>query len=216
MERQALDLLRYERMLWDLGLDLVAGVDEVGRGCLAGPVVAAAVILPRDRTSLQGLSGVRDSKSLTSQARARLEKEIRLRALSLAISQVEPPEIDRINILNASLKAMAQAVNGLDHRPNVILVDGNQFIPHTIPQKVIIKGDSLSLTIAAASIVAKVFRDDLMKRMDREFPGYQFGRHKGYATRRHKEALRIYGPCAIHRKSFSGVKEYLDKNRDLP
>ncbi len=213
---QAPDLLRYERMLWDLGLDLVAGVDEVGRGCLAGPVVAAAVILPRDKVLLQELGGVRDSKSLTSQARKRLDKEIRLRALSLAISQVEPSEIDRINILNASLKAMSQAIDGLDHRPDVILVDGNQFIPHTIPQKVIIKGDSRSLTVASASIVAKVFRDHLMERMDRKFPGYQFGRHKGYATRRHKEALCLHGPCPIHRKSFSGVKEHLDKTRDLP
>ncbi|MBW1926961.1 MAG: ribonuclease HII [Deltaproteobacteria bacterium] len=198
------DLLYFERSLWDYGLDPVAGLDEVGRGCLAGPVVAAAVIFSPDIH----LPGVRDSKALSSKQREDLNRAIRDKALAVSVAQVESAEIDRINILKASLKAMAQAVDSLDLRPRALLVDGNQAIPHILPQKTLIKGDQRSLSVAAASIVAKVFRDSLMEEMHRHYPYYNFAGNKGYATPEHRKAIKLYGCCPIHRRTFKGVREH--------
>nr|HDN00111.1 ribonuclease HII [Deltaproteobacteria bacterium] len=198
------DLLYFEHSLWDQGLDPVAGLDEVGRGCLAGPVVAAAVILSRDIH----LAGVRDSKALSPDQRKVLDIAIREKALAVSIAQVEPVEIDRINILKASLKAMARAVDDLDIRPMALLVDGNQTIPHILPQKTLIKGDQRSLSVAAASIVAKVFRDSLMEEMHLHYSHYNFAGNKGYPTSEHREAIRLHGCCPIHRKTFKGVREH--------
>ncbi len=194
----------FERSLWDHDLDPVAGLDEVGRGCLAGPVVAAAVILSPDIH----LPGVWDSKFLSSKQRKVLNRAIREKARAVSVAQVESDEIDRINILKASLKAMAQAVDNLDLRPRALLIDGNQPIPHTLPQKTLVKGDQRSLSVAAASIVAKVFRDSLMEEMHRHYPHYNFASNKGYATSEHRKAIRLYGCCPIHRKTFKGVREY--------
>jgi len=205
-----LDLLYFERSLWDHDLDPVAGLDEVGRGCLAGPVVAAAIILSPDIH----LPGVRDSKVLSSKQREALNWAIREKALAVSVAQVESTEIDRINILRASLKAMAQAVDNLDLRPRALLIDGNQPIPHTLPQKTLIKGDQRSLSVAAASIVAKVFRDNLMEEMHRNYPHYNFASNKGYATLEHREAIKLYGCCPIHRRTFKGVREYTTISRE--
>jgi ribonuclease HII len=198
------DLLYFERGLWDHGLDPVAGLDEVGRGCLAGPVVAAAVIFSPDIH----LSGVRDSKALSSKQRQVFDRAIREKALAVSVAQVESAEIDRINILKASLKAMAQAVDNLDLRPMALLVDGNQQIPHILPQKILVKGDQRSLSVAAASIVAKVFRDSLMEEMHRHYPHYNFAGNKGYPTSEHRKAIKLYGCCPIHRRTFKGVLEH--------
>ena len=195
------DMWLHERLLADRGIEPVAGVDEVGRGCLAGPVVAAAVILP---FSLE-TEGVTDSKALSPLDRKRLDGLIRQKAVAVAVAQVDAPEIDSINILRASLKAMKLAVDGLSVRPRAVLVDGNQPIPHPLPQKTLIHGDSISCSIAAASIVAKVFRDNLMEELSDRFPQYNFKRHKGYATLEHRQALKIHGPCPLHRRSFKGV-----------
>jgi ribonuclease HII len=197
------DLHFFERSLWDLGLDPIAGVDEVGRGCLAGPVVAAAVVFPRD----MHVAGVRDSKALTPERRQFLDGLIRASALAVSVAQVSPRDIDRINILRASLKAMAQAVDELGVRPKALLVDGNQPIPHVLPQKTVVGGDRRSLSIAAASIVAKVFRDALMSDFHREYPRYNFAQNKGYPTPEHRRALQLYGACPLHRRSFKGVRE---------
>jgi len=195
------DMWFYERLLADQGLEPVAGVDEVGRGCLAGPVVAAAVILPCSLDS----EGVRDSKVLSPSERIRLDGIIRERAVAVAVASVDSGEIDSTDILRASLKAMRLAIDSLSVAPGAILVDGNQPVPHPVLQKTVIHGDSLSSSIAAASIVAKVYRDRLMKEFSKKFPEYNFERHKGYATKEHLRALKIYGPCPIHRMSFRGV-----------
>ncbi len=194
--------LYFEHLLHDQGYHTVAGTDEVGRGCLAGPVVAAAVILPAD-CNLQGLT---DSKKLSAEQRRSLVPEIEQQALSFSIASVSPRIIDQINILQASLRAMALAVEGLDPKPSAVLVDGNQPIPVKLPQKTVVKGDSRSLSIAAASVIAKVHRDNLMEEYHKRYPEYQFARHKGYATAVHLEALRRYGPCPLHRMTFKGVK----------
>jgi len=199
------DSLYFERSLWDQGLNPVAGLDEVGRGCLAGPVVAAAVILPQDLY----LPGVRDSKDLSPKKRQVLDRLIREKALAVSLGQIGWAEIDQINILQASLKAMAQAVDRLELRPKALLIDGNQTIPNVLPQKTLVHGDQRSLSVASASIVAKVFRDALMKEMHRHYPQYNFARNKGYATLEHRKALRLYGCCPIHRKTFKGVREYI-------
>jgi ribonuclease HII len=200
------DLLYFEHGLWDQGLNPVAGLDEVGRGCLAGPVVAAAVILPQDIS----LPGVRDSKTLSPKRRQVLDRLIREKALAVSLGQIGWAEIDQINILQASLKAMAQAVDRLEIRPKALLIDGNQTIPHVLPQKAIVHGDQRSLSVACASIVAKVFRDALMEEMHRYYPQYNFASNKGYATLEHRNALKLYGCCPIHRKTFKGVREYIN------
>ncbi|MFP3980705.1 MAG: ribonuclease HII [Desulfobacterales bacterium] len=186
------------------GFSHIAGVDEVGRGPLAGPVVSAAVIVPEDFAG----TGVADSKRLSPGVRKRLYEEIYLHARAVGIGIVDPVEIDRINIFQASLTAMCMAVGNLAPAPDCLLVDGQYAIGIDLPQKTIIKGDSRSLSIAAASIVAKVTRDRIMELYGREFPEYGFSSHKGYPTKAHTAAIRDHGWCPIHRRSFKGVSEH--------
>lgn len=185
---------------------LIAGVDEAGRGPLAGPVVASAVILDA-KTKIKGL---KDSKLLSETEREALFKEIRCKAIAWSVAKASVREIDDINILQASLLAMQRAVHYLKIPPQVVLVDGN-FCPSTnYPTLAIIKGDQFVPAISAASIVAKVLRDRLMKMFDKKYPAYGFAQHKGYSTLAHKEALEQHGPCRIHRKSFAPVTECLE------
>lgn len=180
-------------------LPYICGVDEVGRGPLAGPVVAAAVILPKDLF----LPYVNDSKKLSEERRESLYKEIMEKALAIGVARVENEEIDEINILNASLKAMKMAIEKLPISPDFILVDGNQLIPGlTLPQKAVVKGDEKSISIAAASIVAKVTRDRIMVDYDKAYPMYEFARNKGYGSKRHYEGLEKFGLSPLHRISF--------------
>ena len=196
----------YEPYLWrELSLQPVIGVDEVGRGCLAGPVYAAAVIIP-DGFDTHGLT---DSKKISAQRRDELAKKIHAGCMvSLGFATVQ--EIDEINILQASLLAMKRAVDGLKQEQAFVIVDGNQKIPQLkFQQETIIKGDFRAEPIAAASIVAKVYRDNLMKDLAQAHPGYGLEGHKGYATKVHKEAIAQLGPTPIHRATFAGVKEHL-------
>ncbi len=190
----------------------VAGVDEAGRGCLAGPVAAAAVVLP-ERWDLTGLT---DSTRLSAAQREALEGAIKAQAVAWGVGLVWPREIDALNILRASLRAMGKAVAVLGTRPALLLVDGNQPMPTDIPQRTIVDGDLLEPAISAASILAKTFRDRLMTRLDRRFPGYGFARHKGYGTKAHLEALRRLGPCDQHRRSFKGVLPARERELWLP
>jgi ribonuclease HII len=186
------------------GGGLVAGVDEVGRGCLFGPVVAAAVILPTAAESELQDAGVTDSKRLSACQREKLATLIQEVAISCRIGMASVQEIDRLNILQASLLAMARAIARLDPQPALCLVDGNRPIPHlTLPQQAVIKGDQQSLAIAAASIVAKVWRDRLIVRMAKRYPAYDLATNKGYGTAKHRQALQTYGITPYHRQSFS-------------
>ena len=180
------------------GIRLIAGVDEVGRGALAGPVVSAAVILNPD----DPIEGINDSKKLTARRRNALATAIRQRALAWKLSLVAAGEIDRINILEATRTSMRGCLDGLRVRPELILLDAVQLDRLDIPSKSLIKGDEISLNIGAASIIAKVFRDRLMCRMAKENPEYHFERNKGYGTAEHLEAIRNFGPSPIHRRSF--------------
>ncbi|HEY7139809.1 MAG TPA: ribonuclease HII [Methylomirabilota bacterium] len=196
----------------------VAGVDEVGRGPLAGPVVAAAVIL--DPTA--PVDGLRDSKLLTGRQRRRLAREIRVHALAFAVGRVGPRQIDMINVLQATWNAMRAALTRLRLAPGLVLVDGNLRIPGvTCAQRAIIAGDRRSASVAAASILAKVARDTYMVHADRRYPEYGFRQHKGYATAVHLDALSRLGPCPLHRRSFHGVgpdagSEVSDPSLELP
>ena len=187
------------------GVDLLCGVDEAGRGPLAGPVVAAAVIMPRG----PALPGLKDSKLLDAPTRESLDTEIRSRALAFAVMELGAREIERLGILAASLRAMARAVKALAVLPEMVLVDGNQPLPLDYPQQPVVKGDDRCPAISAASILAKVHRDRCMTAYHRVYPQYNFARHKGYATPEHLEALRCWGPCLIHRRTFKGVKEWV-------
>ncbi len=187
------------------GLELICGVDEAGRGPLAGPVVAAAVIVPTGVV----LPGLKDSKRLPSETRETLDQASRAQALTFAVMEVGAREIERLGILAASLKAMAQAVKALAVLPEMVLVDGNQPLPLDYPQQPVVKGDDRCPAIAAASILAKVHRDRCMAAYHRLYPQYNFASHKGYATREHLEALQCWGPCLIHRRTFRGVREWL-------
>ncbi|WP_051272380.1 ribonuclease HII [Fundidesulfovibrio putealis] len=183
-----------------------AGVDEAGRGCLAGPVVAGAVILPE----AFHLPGLNDSKKLTAARRAALEPAIKAQAVAWGLGVIWPAEIDRINILQATFHAMARAVAVMKLKPHSLLIDGNKTIPvhllvSPLPQRAIIEGDSLEPAISAASILAKTFRDRLLERLDRRYPGYALAVHKGYGTAVHLAALRALGPCPQHRLTFRGV-----------
>ena len=196
------NLLKFESEVFSQGFQNIAGVDEVGRGCLAGPVVAAAVILPWQ----EDFVGVNDSKKLSPQQREKLYPVIIERALAYGFGIVESEEIDRMNIGRASLKAMRLAIEAMKIKPDFVLVDGNQSIPLlTIQQQTIIRGDSLSLSVAAASILAKVKRDRMMVEFSQHYPAFLFEKHKGYGTKEHLAALRAHGPTPIHRKSFRGV-----------
>jgi ribonuclease HII len=185
------------------GFRLVAGLDEAGRGPLAGPVVAAAVILPR-RCEIKGLN---DSKQVTKEERDRLYGEISARAVALGVGLASVEEIDRLNILQATRVAMVRAIQGLLRRPDFLLVDAVSLPALPLPQRAIIKGDGLSVSIAAASIIAKVSRDRLMLDYHRQYPRYNFQAHKGYTTEEHLRLLAEHGPCDIHRKSFRPVWE---------
>jgi len=208
---------RFEADAWAQGFTAVAGVDEVGRGPLAGPVVAAAVILPQAFTHPE----IKDSKMLSAKQREKLAPIIEQAALSWALGIVDVAGIDRLNILRASLTAMAQALHGLNRQADYVLIDGNQKIPLEVfaalatnqakppEQKTIVKGDQLCLSIAAASILAKVARDRMMVDFDAQYPEYGFAGHKGYGSAAHLAALRRYGPTPIHRRSFKPVRELL-------
>jgi len=192
-------MYQFERDLWAAELERIAGVDEAGRGPLAGPVVAAAVIFPREVF----ISGVNDSKRLSAHLRESLYDRILAAALSVGIGQASPQEIDQLNILQASLLAMKRAIDGLSVTPEHILVDGCRSIPEvSIPQMVLTRGDQRCFSIAAASIIAKVHRDRIMRDYHRIYPCYSFDRHKGYPTSAHVAAIARYGLCDIHRRSF--------------
>ena len=199
------DLWFFEKKAFKNGYANIAGIDEAGRGPLAGPVVAAAVILPESLP----VSGITDSKKLSPKKRAVLFDKIIEQAVSTGIGIVSPSEIDRINILEAARLSMALAVENLSVQPEYLLIDGIFTIPSKVPQEPIPKGDALSISIAAASILAKVTRDRLMQAYHQDYPQFGFSRHKGYPTKAHKDAIRKYGSCPIHRRSFKGVKEYL-------
>ncbi len=183
---------------YDQGLGIICGVDEAGRGPLAGPVCAAAVILPK----YLEIPGLTDSKKLSDKRRRELFPEIQRQALAYGIGFASEKEIDGINILQATFLAMERALAQLSIPPELALIDGNREKDFGLPVKTVIKGDSLSANIAAASILAKVSRDDLMLEMAREYPQYGFEVHKGYGTKAHYDALRMYGPCPIHRQTF--------------
>lgn len=194
--------LNFENQAIAEGFRLIAGVDEVGRGCLAGAVVAAACILDLSKPLPEFLD---DSKKLSAKRREKLDAEIKENALAYAVAQVEADEIDRINILQATKKAMRLAIEKLQPKADFLLIDAVALKDVKLPQKAIIHGDAISASIAAASIIAKNYRDNLMRDLDKIYPVYGFAKHVGYGTRAHFEALRTHGACAIHRKSFRGV-----------
>ena len=197
-KKKLIEMSRYENELRAAGCRYICGVDEVGRGPLAGPVVTAAVILPADFSIL----GVDDSKKLTSKKRDELFDRIKEAAVCWAIGRREPDAIDKINILNATKAAMMDAILSLEIQPDHVLIDAVNLKDLSIPQTDIIKGDASSVSIAAASILAKVTRDREMVEMDRIYPGYAFASNKGYGTRAHYEGLAKLGSCPIHRRSF--------------
>ncbi|MBI3610553.1 MAG: ribonuclease HII [Nitrospirae bacterium] len=199
---QGPDRTRFERLGYARGFERIAGLDEAGRGPLAGPVVAAAVILPKSAV----LPGLRDSKKLTALQREKFFEEIHRRALAIGVGIVGHETIDRINILKATILAMNRALENLTAPPDYLLIDALTLPNLRIPQKALIKGDDLSQTIAAASVVAKVTRDRLMAEYDRRYPQYHFRSHKGYGTAEHLRALERFGPCPIHRKTFRRVR----------
>lgn len=205
MPRQKVDLKEkyaamseYENQAREQGIVLVAGMDEAGRGPLAGPVVAAAVILDPENP----VYGVDDSKKLSPKKRAALKAEIEEKAISVGVGIVDVETIDSINILEATKLAMKKAVTALDPQPQQLLIDAVQLKDLPIPQQPIIKGDALSVSIAAASIIAKETRDEMLKAYDELYPEYGFASHKGYGTKQHMDAIRTYGPLPIHRKTF--------------
>lgn len=200
-----MDTFFYERRLHSQGFMPVAGVDEAGRGPLAGPVVAAAVILPADMDH----TPFKDSKKLTAKGRDRVFALLEELQVPMAVGICSAQEIDEINILQASLLAMQRAVEKLALMPAFVLVDGKFTMKMTVPQQALIKGESKSASIAAASVVAKVTRDRLMRDYDRQFPRYLFSQHKGYPTKAHKALVAQHGPCPIHRLTFKGVQEHV-------
>lgn len=201
-----MDWLKYEKELFEDGYNFICGVDEAGRGPLAGPVFAAAVILPKNIL----IDGVDDSKKLSEKKREILFDEIKNKSISYNIAFATEREIDEINILNATLLTMNRAIEGLRITPDFALIDGDKLPNLSIDAKAIIKGDALSISIAAASILAKVSRDRYMKQISNDYPVYQFEKHKGYGTALHRELILKYGPSDIHRKSF--LKKILKGN----
>ena len=198
-ESERLDtMLEFERELYSKGITLIAGVDEAGRGPLCGPVVAAAVILnPNEK-----IAGVNDSKKLTEKKREELFSVIKEKAIAYSVGIVDEKTIDEINILEATRLAMKKAVEGLREVPGHVLVDAEKHVPINIPYTPIIKGDAKSESIAAASIIAKVTRDHMINELDKKYPEYHFAKNKGYGTREHIAAIKEYGLCEIHRKTF--------------
>ena len=206
-ENSPIDKLFYEREMTELGAQYIAGVDEVGRGPFAGPVVCAAVILPLEKKNL--IEGIDDSKKLKEGERERLAELIKERAIAYKICEVDNKTIDRINILQATFLAMRRAVEQLGVQPELALVDGNRDPGLGIPTRTIVKGDGLSASIAAASILAKVTRDRWMEVLDAKYPQYGFAVHKGYGTKRHYAALTEFGPCEEHRQTF--LRKFYEK-----
>lgn len=203
------EMLSIEREKRNEGYTYIAGVDEAGRGPLAGPVCAAAVILPEDAF----IEGINDSKKLTEKRREELFDIICEMAIAYNICMVDEKRIDEINILNATYEAMNGAVDGLNVTPDYVLIDGNRISGMTLPHETVVKGDAKSASIAAASILAKVSRDRLITKMAEKYPEYGFDKHKGYGTAAHNEAILKYGPCPIHRRTF--LKKLLgDKRND--
>lgn len=200
-----MDVFEYDESIRKYGLDVIAGVDEAGRGPLAGPVVASAVILPK---SLK-IDGIRDSKKIPEKEREELFWTVLLNAVDIGIGIVDSKEIDRINILKATKRAMHNAIMDLTNKPDIILVDALNISSIRIKQLSIVKGDAKSASIAAASIIAKVVRDGIMFRSHFMYPQYDFDKHKGYATKAHIDKIREYGPCPIHRKSFQKVMDLM-------
>ena len=184
------------------GYKYIAGVDEVGRGCLAGAVVAAACILDLSRPLPEGLN---DSKKLSAKKREQINEELKQNVVAYSIAQVEAEEIDQINILQATKKAMRLAIEKLMPNADFLLIDALQLKEINLPQKAIIKGDAISASIAAASIIAKTYRDNLMREFAKIYPNYGFEKHVGYGTKAHFEAIKLHGACPLHRKSFRGV-----------
>lgn len=209
------DTFHYERILWRSGYQCVAGLDEAGRGPLAGPVVAGCVVLPAGCDYQR----FKDSKQLTPAQREEQFALLHTCGAKIGYAVISAEEIDRINILQASLKAMALAVSHLTLQfgtePEFLLVDGTFPAPVNLPQKPLTKGESKSASIAAASIIAKVTRDRLMEEYHTRFPAYNFPRNKGYATAEHRRAIKEHGPCAIHRRTFGGVRKYLENNQPV-
>jgi ribonuclease HII len=199
------DWTQFEEMALRQGYCSVAGIDEAGRGALAGPVIAAAVVFPRGAV----IPGINDSKKLTPAQRDALFNLIVEKALAVGVGSGDHLLIDRINILQATLSAMRDAVLSISPNPDYLIIDGTSKIPVNIHQRTIIKGDSASISIAAASIIAKVTRDRLMAGLENQYPGYGFAGHKGYGCAAHMEAIARLGPCGIHRKTFRGVKEHV-------
>ncbi len=196
--------LIFEEQAWAEGFKFVAGIDEVGRGCIAGPVVAAACILD---PTVELPEGLNDSKQLTAKQRYEIAAALKEKCLAYAIGSVAAEDIDRINILEATKLAMRLAVGDLNPAADFLLIDALSLKGLGIPQKAIIKGDCISASIAGASILAKTYRDDLMRGFETEYPEYGFSEHVGYGTRRHWQALKDHGPCSLHRKTFRGVGE---------
>lgn len=195
---RVLAMREYENSLLKKGYRLIAGVDEAGRGPLAGPVYAAAVILPDDAI----IKGINDSKKLTEKRREELFEEITEKAVAYNVCAADEKRIDKINILNATFEAMNGAVSGLSAVPDYVIIDGNRIKGMTVPHETIVKGDAKSISIAAASILAKVSRDRFISEMAKKYPQYGFEKHKGYGTKAHTDAILKYGPCEIHRRSF--------------
>jgi ribonuclease HII len=201
--------LEYEKQLWSEGFQVVAGLDEAGRGAWAGPVYAAAVVLPNDDRICNLLSGVRDSKRMTPRQRQRWEGCIKSASISWAIASASNQEIDEFGILEATCLAMQRAIDEIINPPSYLLVDYIQIRDCKCPQLSIPKGDCLSLSIAAASVLAKTGRDAFMVQMDKKYPGYGFSRHKGYGTAFHNGSLQRMGPCQIHRVTFRPIRQIL-------
>jgi len=210
-DRLPADKLEFESLARRQGFRVIAGVDEAGRGPLAGPVVAAAVILPEGSY----IDGVDDSKKLAEAKRTILYDVIMKQAVSVGVGISDSQTVDRINILQATLRAMEAAVATLSPQPDCLLIDGITKTALQLQQKTIRKGDSLSLSIAAASIIAKVTRDRIMEAYEKEYPGYGFARHKGYGSASHMAAIAALGPTPIHRLTFRGVREYISCSEDL-
>ncbi len=204
------DTFAFESELYRQGYNAVVGIDEVGRGPLAGPVVAASVILPKDCDYAQ----FQDSKKLTPGRRQRLAAVLKEIGAVIGIGLVSEQDIDRLNILQASLLAMKISMESLPVRPDFLLVDGKFPVPVALPQLPLVKGDCRSASISAASIVAKVTRDDLMLQYHRQYPQYGFHKNMGYPTVEHRRALAFHGPCPLHRRSFGGVKEFFAECND--
>src|SRR6266542_2635481 len=200
---RVLNMLNFERVLWKSGIQSVAGIDEVGIGPLAGPVVAAAVVFPPGTE----LAGIDDSKRLDVDQRVNMEAVIRRTATAIGVGLAEVGEIDRLNIYHAALLAMRRAVEALSVKPDHLLIDARTIPGVSIPQNSFFKGDGINFSIAAASIIAKTHRDRLMEDLEKKYPGYGFAQHKGYGTAEHQNSIRELGPCPVHRMSFPFIRE---------